>query len=209
MFNKVNDYNPITVTTYADGSVLHQNKVTFDFDNGARVVEKYLKESEKFKMVSLKAQSDISENKTLTDDTLKITLEVNNHVYTFVSAAGFINLAYAKVLAQMKTAELDKLSALVQDASVKETVRMQSFQDMINQCCTDDAVVSVGFTAHVRIHDSYTKEHVSAIKYIINSMCMAVEEKDNELVVVSEDPDLKNAIIDLGMSTYFDIEIEE
>lgn len=208
MFNKVDDYNRITIVTYPDGNIKHKAKCSFDFDNGAREVERYAKESEKFKMTSLKAQSDTTENDTLSDDTLNITFEVADHTYTFVSASGFINIAYAKLLAQMTREELDKLTTAFQDREGTEYPKMLEFQDWINEIVGDKAE-DIDFKAHIHIHDSYTQEHINAIKYIINSMSDCVEDKGNELVVASADPDLKNAIIDLGMSTYFDIDIEE
>lgn len=209
MFIKSDDYKKITVITYPDGNVLRSSKHSYDFDNGARVVEKYLAESEKFKKASIEAQSNISENATLSDDTLKITIEVDEFSYTFSSAAGFPNIAFVKAIGRMGKGQLSKLSERFMNRGVNEYPSMNEFQNWIAEICDNDKSLDVAFKAYVNLHDSYTKEHISAIKYIINSMAEQVTEEEGRLVVVSADPDLKNAIIDLGMSTYFDIEIEE
>lgn len=208
MFNKVNDYNKITIVTYPDGNVKNTTKNSFDFDNGARVVEKYKKESEKFKKKSIDVQSDTSENDTLKDDTLKMTVEVLDYAFSFVSAAGYPNIAFAKAIGRMTKEQLESLKAKYDKFGFEEYPTMVEFQEFINEIC-DDETLDVAFKAHVHIYDSYTKEHIEAIRYIINSMTDDVEDKGNELVVSSADPDIKNAIIDLGMSKYYDIDIEE
>lgn len=207
MFNKIDEYKKLTITTYPDGNVLHKKQESYDFDNGARVVEKYRKESEKFKLNSVKAQSDISEKETLVDDTLKITIQVDQFAFTVVSAAGFPNVAFAKALAQMNRDQLAKLQEKFQAS--EKVPAMVDFQEWMNEICETNEALDVAFKAYVHIHDSYTKEHISAIKYIIHSLDENCVEEGDKIVVSSADPDLKNAIIDLGMSTYFDITIDE
>lgn len=206
---KTNDYKKITFVTYPGGNVIHTTKYSYDFDKGEKEEEKYLKESEKFKIMSLKAQSDISENRTLSDDTLKITVEVAGYTYTFISAAGFINVKFAKLLASMSDAKLTELSEKFLNRGESDFPRLYAFMDMINEVAGPEFAIPVAFKAHIRIHNSYTPEHVSAIKYIVSHLNSEFEDNGNELVVASDDMELKNAITDLGMSTYFDIDIEE
>lgn len=208
MFGKPNDYRKITITTYPDGNVLRPEKSTFDFDD-AKAAAKYNKEAEKFKLMSIKAQSDTSENETLSDDTLKITFSVGDSAFTFISPAGFINVQYAKAIAKMTDDELNTLQDKFLKRGSNDFPKMTEFQAMVNEVCGVESLIDPEYTAHIKIHDSYTAEHKAAIRYIIGKLADSVEDKSSELVVVSEDAELKNAITDLGMSTYFDIDIEE
>lgn len=202
-------YNKITLVTYPGGTVIHTAKYTYDFNKGQEEEQKYIRDSEKFKKVSLKVQSDISENKTLTDDTLKITLTVKDHAYTFISAAGFINVAFSKVIAGMEEAELEALNRAMFDREGTEFPRMLEFQTLINKVCKPEDFVKTAFKAHIKLHDSYTQEHIASIRYIINHLPGEIEEKDGEIILAADDDELKMAVTDLGMSTYFDIDIEE
>ena len=85
LFNKVNNYNKITVRLYPNGTVKGFYDCSLDFDDGKKTIEKYNKLCEKYKKLSLNAQSNTSENSSLTNDTLKITIFVG--VYAFAAFA--------------------------------------------------------------------------------------------------------------------------
>lgn len=214
LFNKVNNYNKITIRLYPNGTVKGFYDCSIDFDDGTKAIEKYNKLCEKYKKLSLNAQSNTSENSSLSNDTLKITIFVGVYAFTLHSELVLPNIEYMKVLAQMDEEQLSTIQAHYVTITDMSFPDIFLFEDYIREAFKlknkDLGVLSPNYKIIIKLHNSYTKMHIAAIINIVKSFVGDNYKKENDVITIeSEDMILRATMTDLAMSKYFDITIEE
>lgn len=211
----MSDYTKIVLRTYPYGSVRGFKNIPINFNKGEKEEAKYLKAQEDFKLISLKAQSDTSENDTLKDDTLKVTYLLDKYAFTVKSDAVLPNIEHIKALAQM---EDDQLKFMDKTYREKDAFAQYPTVDMFEALIVEAAKMKTDeigaldpdYTAVIKLHGSYTESHKKAIEYIVHSFVgNAYEKTESEIKVNSDDQELKAVLNDLSMSTYYDIQIVE